>query len=78
MLILTPGNNAAAVMSAPVIAEVEQQPIGARLAFTGLTGWAVVTRRDNGTYAVRPGGRTIRENQILAWAELPPVPQTAA
>lgn len=65
---------------APVSAVVERQPV--RLAYTRQRGWAVVQRspRLGGEHEwlVRPGGARIMDYDVLAWADLPPVPENAA
>lgn len=65
---------------APVSHVVELQPV--RLAYTRHHGWVVVRRsaRKGHDYEwlARPGGARVMEYDVLAWADLPPVPDSAA
>lgn len=65
---------------APVPAVVEQQLVC--LAYTRQRGWTVVKRSVRPDriqeWLVRPGGARIMEYEVLAWADLPPVPESAA
>ena len=54
------------------------------LVYTRKRGWAVATPHpiekpaDGWKFYVRPGAAQVYEYEILAYAELPPVPKTAA
>ena len=56
-----------------------------RLAFTRKDGWIVVRPGPktelpeySSAYFARPGGKRVMQYDILAWADLPPVPENAA
>lgn len=65
----------------------QQQRPKVRLAYTRKHGWVVVrwtlvhySPSDDGRmygWVVRPRGAHIRDYEVLAWADLPPVPEAA-
>lgn len=70
-------------MPAPAAKLVEQHKV--RLAYTRKDGWIVVksgpktlVHQDVPEYFARPGGKRVMEYEVLAWADLPPVPENAA
>lgn len=64
-------------MPAPQAELVEK--VKPRLAYTRKDGWIVVRNyNDPREYFARPGGKRVMEYEVLAWADLPPVPENAA
>lgn len=63
-------------MPAPQAQLVDQPK--ARLAYTRKDGWVVVKHLKAGEWYARPGGKRVMEYEVLAWADLPAVPETAA